>query len=870
MLASLRPGARKEVVRKLRSFLREKGVKIHSHSNVPALAEENLTIKELRGIFRDHVKHLQLESEDTQQLKAYYLRQRVSRLTRSSEKLRKSISRELRKDLINKGIISGEQVESWKGLQPGQRLKNIIFYAANFLDYLEIEDVFTRVMSKESLSIVVKEARNTDQIKNMTNSEILPFLDKLIIHQDELESEDVQEALDTIIETFISDHHYYKLAADRYLSLKDVYDILERRIYLPGRQGKIGQKAAGMILAHKILAAEAGEFAEHIRIPESFYLTSDVFFECLASHTYNFSSLRHRLKEGSISEPQLIKEYPKIRKLIMSTVIPDIIRIELREILQKAGNNPLIIRSSSLLEDSVSAFSGKYDSYFFANQKLHDDPEQDLEHRVDKLIENILRVYASVLRPEALIYRRERGLLDIDERMCVLIQFVEGRRYGKYYFPALAGVGLSYNHRMNTEKIKWNDPVLRVGLGLGTGIVDIRGRQVKVVYPGNPDYSTILDFYDILKTSQRWFDVLNLETDTVETISKEALFTYINTEAESNSSMQDFIWILGNYFLSTAEQDYLTAGIGLANELDTARHVFTLKGMKNTKFYRLTDLALRTLAEKYQPSDMEFTVNFSLPEGGGVPGAKGERLFDFTVVQCRQLTGSLDFVHQEIPTDLAPANVICEAEKSVTSGYAPNIDYIIYVDPEKYYNLDENRMFTVARYIRQLNHALRKKRFLLIGPGRWGSSTPQYGIKVSYSEIYKTRALVEIARKLGDDRYAETSLGSHFGNDLRESQIVTFSIYPGYANTVFREDLLQSSPNRIAEFLDEQQEKSWVADTVRVINVKDLPSEDIDPGRQVLHIIANSEKERGIIFLGTQRETSQSYREQKKTGINGL
>ncbi len=848
ILTSLEPDPRKAAIKNIKNLLRQKGITLHSRSDIPSLAEEHLTIKDIRNIFREshHLKHV--DHEEIKKLKAYYLSQRIERLTSKNDKLRRTISRELKKVLLLQGIIANDEAESWTGLKQKQRMKNIIFYSANYLNYLELEDVFNRILSKDSLSIVVKEARNIDLIKNMSNSEILPFLQKLIIHEKELSIEDKQEALETIIEVFISDHHYYKVAANKFFSLTDVYEILERRICLPDRQGKIGQKAAGMILAYKILTSEKNEFSNAIRIPESYYLTSDVFFESLSSHTYNFSSLKHRLKEGTISEPELMKEYPEVQSIIMNTVLPDIIRIELRKILSIIGDKPVITRSSSLLEDSASAFSGKYDSYFYANQRVLDDPGEDLERRVDKLIENILRVYASALRPEALIYRRERGLLDVDERMCVLIQTVEGARYGKYYFPSLAGVGLSYNHRTNTEKIKWNDPVLRIGFGLGTGIVDIKGNHVKVVYPGNPDYSLAIDFQDQLKTSQRKIDVLDLETDTVETISKDELFDYFNTNLKSNISIREFVRTIGKFFLSTAEQDYLKEGIGLASKLDKNSHVITLQGMKQTKFYQMTDWALHTLTKKYQPSDMEFTIGFK-SANSTADEEKNSLDFEFAVVQCRQLTGQLEHLHREIPVAIPEKNIFCKVKKSVTSGFAPNIEIVVLVDPDKYYNLDETRMYTIARYIGQINYSLTGRRFILIGPGRWGSSTPQYGVKVSYSEIYHTLALVEIARKLGDDRYAETSLGSHFGNDVREGEIVTFSIYPEYMGTIYQRGMLDDCMNIIDDFFPDIPMEDWVREVIKVVDVKTIQTENIDKKSQVMHIIANSEEQQGIIFL---------------------
>ncbi|MFC1563946.1 PEP/pyruvate-binding domain-containing protein [candidate division KSB1 bacterium] len=659
------------------------------------------------------------------------------------------------------------------------------------------------------------------------------------------------EALETIIETFISDLHYYKLAAKKYFTFTDVCNFLERHISLPNRQGKIGQKAAGMILAYKIIQTELKEFADKIRYPESYYLTTDVFFECMSSHTYNFSSFRHRLKEGTITEEELEKEYPYVRKLILETVMPDLIRIKLGEILKKIGHKPIIVRSSSLLEDSASAFSGKYDSYFFANQKLSDYPDEDLEKRLDVVIGKIFMVYASALRPEALIYRRERGLLDIDERMSVLIQIVEGNRYGKYFFPALAGVGLSYNNKVNIGKIKWNDPVLRIGVGLGTGIVDMNGYKIKVVYPQNPDYSNIINYHEIFKSSQRKFDLLNLETDTVESVTKSELFEYFNENKNIYPEIKKCISTMGRYFLSTAHLDYYTDGIGLAASLENMKHIISFEGLKKTGFYKMTNSMLKILADKYNPADMEFTLDFSLPRDkiGGISVPD----YELAIVQCRQLTGLSEDSFFEMLTGLSEENIVCRVQKSVVSGYAPNVEYIVYVDVDKYYELEEKRMYSVARAIGKVNHNLHGKRFVLIGPGRWGSSMPYHGIKVSYTEIYHTLALVEVARKLWDENFTEPSLGSHFGNDVRESRIINFSITPGSEGTKFDKELFRECPNSIDDFIQGQSVESWVRDVLKVIDTKNLPSDLEDKSRQYLHIISNVEQQVCLMFLGEKR-----------------
>lgn len=867
ILNNLTPDLRKAAIKSIKKQLVKKNVKLHSHSDFTVLAEKNLTLREIRNIFREFAGMIRFDPGEIKELKAYYLEQRFNRVTSGNEKLRKTITRELKKTLLQRGVITESEIISWSKLTFKQRFKMIVFNAANHLDYLELEGVFNHVLSPEdSLPAIVKQARNIDIIKKLTNSEILPFLQKLIIHEKEIPGPDIKEALETIITLFISDHHYYKLAANKYFTLSDVYGILERSIGLPNRQGKIGQKAAGMILAYKIWTNEKSEFTSRIKIPESYYLTSDVFFESLRSHTYNFSALKYRLKEGSINENDLENEYPRIRQLILETRIPDIIRIELRRILMQFGRRPLIVRSSSLLEDSVSSFSGKYDSYFFANQKTHEDPEEDLENRVDILIEKILRVYASVLKPEALIYRRERGLLDIDERMSVLIQAVEGRRFGKYFFPALAGVGLSYNQRVNSEKLRWDAPVLRLGVGLGTGIVEMKGNQVKVIYPGNPDYSPIVDFYEKLKTSQRKFDVLNLETDEVETISKTELFEYFNSNSKSNENFRDFLRLMDKYFLSVAEQDYLLEGTVLDLKMDPQKHIFTLDGMKKTGFYKMTEWGLRKLTEKYQPADIEFTVGFYPPEDSEESDIKN--YFDLTLVQCRQLTGLLEHRYYDIPQNIPEANIICSVDRGVVSGYVPNAEYIVYVDPDKYYELDEIRMYSVARFIGLLNRNFKGIRYILIGPGRWGSSTPYYGVKVVYSEIYDTLALVEIVRVLSDGAYSEPSLGSHFGNDVREGRILPMSIYPGAEGSVFNSGIITNSPNLLHEHFKGAPLEDWVEAVIKVIDVKSLPSEKTDPDKQTLHVIANSEDQRAVMFIGEYKEVKRTLHEKPVKSIN--
>ena len=845
---------RKKVLKNIKEALLAKNIPVRSTTNIPHLAEEHLTLKETKTIFLDTIRLVPAIAEDTRMLKAGYLEKRISRVTAGDKKLRRQFVQTLTRTMLDLGLIDDQDVEAWSKLPAKERRSKVFYHAANSLYYLGLEDAFTTILEpKTHLTDVVREVRNVDIVKNMTNSEIVAFLERVLQHEKEIHDVDKKELLETIIDTFISDHHYYRVAATKYFSLSDLHKILRRRINLPDRQGKIGQKAAGMILAYKILIAEKSTFTKKIKIPESYYLTSDVFFECQLSNSYNWSTLKYRFRDGDISEEELEDEYSLLRKAQMETELPDSIRIELIKLLKKVGNVPIIVRSSSLLEDSESSFSGKYDSFFFANQPLHKDETQDLELRVEKLIKNIINIYSSVGKPEVLIYRRERDLLDVDERMSVLIQTVEGKRYGKYYLPYLAGVGLSQNNRINTKRIKWDDPVLRIGMGLGTGVVDIKGNQVKIVYPSNPEYSNIFEFYQILKSSQRNVDVLNLENDTVETISKSELFSYLNNFAPKDENIRQLKKIMGEFFLSTAEVDYLMDGIGLNMTLDTKKHVFTLDGLRKTQFYPMLDWMLKLLMEKYVPADIEFTISFNPYEKRSHKNSRNSDAFDLTILQCRQLTGSREQDVHTIPDDLPEENIITIVKKDVINGYVPNIEYVVYVDPEEYYKIDKTQMLTVARHIGHINSALKKQRFVLVGPGRWGSNQPYYGVRVTYSEIYNTLGLIEIAKLLSDETYTEPSLGSHFGNDVRESNIITMTIYPGTDETVFRNEVLKNCPNLIDKFFEGRVLDDRIKEVICVVDTKSLPSAQLDKSRQVLHIVANAEQSAGLIYLGEHK-----------------
>ena len=244
----------------------------------------------------------------------------------------------------------------------------------------------------------------------------------------------LREIVVVLTKGMISDQADFVALAREFFTVADLKEIRRRRI---GR-GKIGGKAAGMMLAWKILqrvkAETDSEFCERVTIPDSYFIGADVFYDFLA-HNDLFPYMNQKYK----SREKIETEYPQIRDTYIGARLPDDVIERLHSLLDEVENAPLVVRSSSLLEDNFGfAFAGKYDSYFLANQGT---PDENLA----ALTRAISAVYASVLNPDALLYRHHMGLLDYDERMAILLQKVVGTPYHDYFFPALAGVAFSRN-----------------------------------------------------------------------------------------------------------------------------------------------------------------------------------------------------------------------------------------------------------------------------------------------------------------------------------------------------------------------------------------------------------------------------------------
>ena len=193
-----------------------------------------------------------------------------------------------------------------------------------------------------------------------------------------------------------------------------------------------------------------------------------------------------------------------------------------------------------------------------------------------------------------------------------------------------------------------------------------------------------------------------------------------------------------------------------------------------------------------------------------------------------------------MPATVAEADILFTADRLVPRGRVQRIRHIVFVDPEAYDRIpDETTRLQVARVVGRLNKLLEEKRFILMGPGRWGSANLDLGVKVTYADIFRTAMLIEIGLSHGDSA-PEVSYGTHFFQDLVEAKIHPLALYPEQSGVVFNWRFFRESPNVLADLLSDS---ASYADYVRVI---DVPA--VARGR-FLEVIMDDEESKALGYL---------------------
>lgn len=624
----------------------------------------------------------------------------------------------------------------------------------------------------------------------------------------------LQELRVVLLKSLVSDQLAFIHIAKQWFTTADFNYILEHRI----GTGKIGGKAAGLLLAYKILENTAPEIFKKISLPRSYFIGANVIYDFMALNNVEFVAQKYKPAE------QIRAEYPEIQEKYARARFPEEIADQLRAILREVGKTPLIVRSSSLLEDNFgTSFAGKYASYFCPNQGT---PKENLR----ELTLAIRRTYSSVYSPDALMYRRRMGLLDYDERMAILLQEVQGQRHRQYYFPAVAGVAYSYSPIIWNPRLRREDGFMRLVMGLGTRAVDRMGSDYpRMVNLSHPQLRPEVTRKTIRYYSQHYVDSIDLEKNE------------LTTQPIENVLGPDYAPL--RWVVSVDDGDTVRPPVSIRSSLDPAQLVLTFDSLlQRSEFVPLMKSVLSHLAEQYQqPVDIEFAVSLD-------PGEGGKPDVNFHLLQCRpQNSWSSDGSIQAIPEDLPEQDKVFICTRMVPQGRLSQVEYIVYVDPETYHQLENSHDYTeVARWIGQLNKVLEGRTFILIGPGRWGSSDAMQGVPVSYADIFNSRALVELASKKGGYS-SEPSYGTHFFQDLMETQIYPLAISPEEAEDRLNLDFIQQATDQMSRFFPTPNKTS------HCIKLIHIPTER--PGC-FLEIVMDGERGLGyILHSASQRNT---------------
>ncbi len=490
--------------------------------------------------------------------------------------------------------------------------------------------------------------------------------------------------------------------------------------------------------------------------------------------------------------------------------------------LEQVGRRPLIVRSSSLLEDNFgTSFAGKYESVFCPNQGTH-------AANLRALTRAIIRVYTSTLNPNALLYRRSKGLQDYDERMAILIQVVEGEKFGKYYLPHAAGVAFSRNLYRWAPQIRREDGFARLVWGLGTRAVDRVGNDYpRLVALSHPLLRPSTDLTSIRRYSQQYVDLIDLEQNEFRSLPIHEVLD------ASYSPLR--------YLVQQEQDGYLASLRSRMLEGGTKNLVLTFEDMlKRTVFADRMRRILQVLEENYHsPVDMEFTVELQ-----NTNSAKPEVCI--TILQCRPQSFLITGEQSTLPLNLRAEDVILSTRFVVPEGLIPKVDYVMYIPPQEYFALPtQESRYELVRAISRMNHALKGQSFICVGPGRWGSSNSDLGVSVDYGDIYNTRALVEMAGK-GIGPAPEPSLGTHFFQDLLEAQIYPLAIYLDDEQSIFNRNFFENTPNRVDEWIPVDEK---IRSSLRLIKVTDYRQDTY------LRIVMSDEKSRAVAYLDQAAES---------------
>jgi CheY-like chemotaxis protein len=494
--------------------------------------------------------------------------------------------------------------------------------------------------------------------------------------------------------------------------------------------GSLGGKARGLAFVANLLQripAVHKKFEDvDIFVPQTLVVTTEGFDAFVEANDLK------KLAKSNLSDEAIAEAF-------RNASFPQWIAQELKAYLARI-KYPLAIRSSSLLEDAkFRAYAGLYRTYMLPNI------DSDLETRLKQLINAIRLVYASTFFQDPRAFSKRVGHRTEEEKMAVIVQQLVGEHYGNYFYPTLSGVAQSHNY-YPFAKMRPEEGIATVALGLGKTVME-GGKALRF----SPKYPQLLPqrstVDDILENAQQFFYALKMAADHREFgILEDA---YLKKRDVSDADEEPPVKFLASTYIPEEHRIRDSAHM-------PGYRVLTFAQIMKYGQFPLAEILteLLTLGQEGMgcPVELEFSVN--TPKDP-------QRRSQFAFLQLRPMTARADVLQVNIRDDEA-ARAFCVSGRALGNAEKKDMADILFVKPDGF---DPAKTPQIAREIGELNAGLLNgsRKYLLIGPGRWGSADRWLGIPVSWADICGVGAIVETSSlKLK----ADPSQGSHFFHNI--------------------------------------------------------------------------------------------------------
>lgn len=487
----------------------------------------------------------------------------------------------------------------------------------------------------------------------------------------------------------------------------------------------------------------------HIRTPKTVIIGTDEFDQFMVNN---------KLYELVHEE----KDYKLIQKYFLKAKLTPGLEKKLKTFLKLIWK-PIAVRSSSLLEDSINQpFSGIFNTFLLPNNNAN------FNTRFRQTANAIKMVYASIYSDDARSYFEAVNFKVEDEQMAIVLQEVVGQQHSKYFYPHISGTAQSHNFYPYAH-MKPEEGFALAALGLGHYVVE--GDKSFRFSPTYPQLEINTSKY-LFKNSQTWFYAIDLAREKLD-LRKGDLAGLIKLdvlESEKHKTLNH----LASVYLQ--ENDRMEPGLEKAGP--------RILNFSNILKYNYIPLAqtisvlLDVVKEAFgSPVEIEYAVDLNKDDDGKA---------SFYLLQVKPLLGAEADYKIDLKT-IDRKKIILYAKKSMGNGKIQDINDIIYVKPDKF---DRTKTEQMAKEIEELNNIMvrDKTKYVLMGPGRWGTRDKFIGIPVNWPQISNAKVIVEMSLK---DFPLDASLGSHFFHNVTSMNVGYFSVNHTSKNDFIMWDILE-------------------------------------------------------------------------------